>query len=988
MSNRLISANIASTDPFFDEKKIADSLVIPDNPDNKQIVAGIGASAGGLEALQDFFKAMPMDTGLAFVVIQHLSPDFKSMMDELLARCTRLEIHLATDGLAIRPNTIYLIPPRKNLSVFHDKLFLEDQSPKKGLNLPVDIFFRSLAAEKGRHAIGIILSGTGSDGTLGARAIKEAGGMLMVQDEQSAKFDGMPRSVIATGLVDYVLPPEQMPGELVKYTKHPFIRKGQLLESMASKDIDTMTKIILILRDFSGIDFSYYKENTVVRRLERRVSINQFNNLEDYLNLLAESNKEKEILFREMLIGVTRFFRDAEAFKSLKKSVLSRIVDGKKKLIRIWSVGCSTGEEVYSLAMMINEAIENTGCVCECKIFATDIDRHALDVASQGFYPESIAADVDTHYLAKYFTRRENGYQVNEGIRRMIVFATHNLLKDPPFSKLDLIVCRNLFIYLKPDIQSRMLSIFYNSMTAGSFLFMGSSETIGDMGDAFENVDFKWKIYQYKSGYKPPLFQQLPALQSHKSEMERLMSSRKNPADKARFDHVWGGVLNAFVPPSVIIDQEDNIIHVINDTNDFVRAQPGQFSQNLFTNLPHELSLFVSTQLRKLKKGTQVISLENITGIKGFEDKKITIQGRVLSTGPTPYYMLSFIAHEAGSPDKEKDTGSIEIDQQAMERVGELEKELQFTRESLQATVEELETSNEELQSSNEELIASNEELQSTNEELQSVNEELYTVNSEFQNKIEELSRLNNDLNNLLINTEVGALYLDSKLCIRKITPIISKITNIRDNDRGRPVSHISVMDEYPGMFDDIMHVADTLQPLDREIVVDSKTIYFCRIRPYRSDVHAVEGILLTFVDISSLKDVEEDLRKNRELLSMVLDNSPLAKVLVDQNGQISYANKRAETIFGITRKQIVERTYDASAWKITDTKGKPIPPDELPFGIIKKTLKPIYGFQHFIRIPGKKKVLLTINGAPLVGKEGQFDGVVFTIGDAHEIKE
>lgn len=959
-----------------------------DSSPGKPIVVGIGASAGGLEALQDFFKSMPLDSGLSFVVIQHLSPDFKSMMDELLARHTRLRIKIIDDGIAVEANTIYLIPPRKNLSIFHNKIYLDEQRPHKGLNLPIDIFFRSLAADKGKHAIGIILSGTGSDGTLGARAIKECGGMVMVQDEQSAKFDGMPRSAIATGVVDYILPPGQMAEELIKYTKHPFVRKSQLLDSMASKDIDTLSKIILTLRDYNGVDFSYYKENTIIRRLERRVSINQFVTLEEYLSFLVESNKEKEILYREMLIGVTRFFRDTDAFNCLQKKVLPKIISGKGKTIRVWSAGCSTGEEVYSLAMLFNELIEELRLDCEVKIFATDIDRQALDLAGQGYYPESIAADVEPHLLAKYFGRTENGFQINDTIRRMIVFATHNILKDPPFSKLDLIICRNLFIYIKPDSQTRVLSMFYNSLLPGSYLFMGSSETIGDMAEAFDIVDFKWKIYQHKPGYKPPLFQQIPVLHSRKSEFDRLLAIRSVPSEKISSDNIWQSIISAFVPPSVIIDDQDNILHVINDTNEFIMAQPGHFSRNLFANLPRELSLFVSTQLRKMKKGSKKVFLENIIGIKGFENKRISIQGRVLEGSKSDLYILSFIEAAIDSANTGKRIRSTAFDKQTIERVGELEKELQFTRESLQATVEELETSNEELQSSNEELIASNEELQSTNEELQSVNEELFTVNSEFQHKIEELTRLSNDLNNLLNNTEVGALYLDSRLCIRKTTPIISQITNIQERDRGRPISHISVMDGYHNIFDDIMQVSSTLQPIDREIITKDKGVFFCRIRPYRSEVHAVDGILITFVDISTLKTAQEDLLKNREMLNMVLENSPLAKVLVDKEGHITYANKRAEAVFNITRKQILERTYDASSWEITDLEGAPVSQENLPFGVIKRTLKPVYRFKHCIIVPGKNKVTLTINGSPLINPDGSFGGGVFTIEEANETDE
>ncbi len=1085
---------------------------IQTNDSKDIIVVGIGASAGGLEALQDFFKNMPLTTGLAFVVIQHLSPDYKSVMDELLARQTTIPIHIITDGLQVEADNIYLIPPRKNLSIFHNKLYLEEQSIKKRLNLPVDIFFRSLAVENGKNTIGIILSGTGSDGMLGTKAIKEAGGIVMVQDEQTAKFDGMPRSSISTGLVDYILPPSKMPEALVNYIKHPFVKTNKSLENVLSENIDTLTKIIIILRDFSGIDFSYYKENTIIRRLERRVSINRFDTLEEYLIFLSESDKEKDILYRELLIGVTRFFRDSEAFESISKNILPFI--SKKKSIRIWSAGCSTGEEVYSLAILINECLEKNNFECEVKIFATDIDRYSIELAGQGFYSDSVVADMDPLYLTKYFNRKENGYQINDTIRKNIVFATHNLLKDSPFSKLDLIVCRNLFIYFKPEVQTKLLSMFYYSISPDGFLFMGSSESLGDMNEAFDCLDIKWKIYKYKSGYKLPIIKELFASKNSVYENDRNNTIKLKYINGIKFEKLTNSIISMFLPPSVIVDENDNILHTINDVSSFVKIQPGNFSQNLLNNLPHELSLFVSTLLRKLKKDEKTVILESLVSIKGFDSQKITIEGRVLNIERTVFYIISFKTEER--IDFKKDESykiSLSIDEQYLSKVTDLEKELQFTKESLQATVEELETSNEELQSSNEELIASNEELQSTNEEFQSVNEELYTVNSEYQVKIEELTRLNNDVTNLLKNTEVGALYLDRNLCIRKITPLVSQITNILQSDVGRPISHISITNENNLILEDILNVVENLQPIDREIKLNNNLIYFVRTRPYRTDYNAVEGILITFFDISTLKkesnraniasnrlfealkignmawwewgvktgkvlfderkatmlgytidefpkdvykicdlihsddygttmqamenyirgitdswdityrirrkdgtyawyydvgkitettkegvplklvgtvievsklkNLENELIKNKELFEKMITNSPIAQVLTEKNGHIIFGNKKALEIFNITFEQITNRSYNSKEWEITDLNGKIIDSENLPFYIIKKTKKPLYNYKHFISVSGKKRILLTICGTPIINKNNEFEGVVFTIGVA-----
>ena len=465
-----------------------------------EYVAGIGASAGGLEALQEFFKAVPLQTGIGFVVIQHLSPDYKSLMDELLARYTKLPIKKAEEGMLVEADTVYLIPARKNLTIFHGKLMLEDQGLRHGIILPIDIFFRSLARDLEKRAIGIILSGTGSDGTLGTRAIKESGGMVMAQDYRTAKFDGMPKSCISTGLVDYILPAGEMPEALHNFIKHPFVEKAKSSDGVLTGKEDGLSKIMMALREYSGIDFSYYKENTIFRRLERRLSINRFEKLEDYYALLLNSTKEKETLYRELLIGVTRFFRDEAAFELLEKNVLPEIFDGSRKEVRVWSAGCSTGEEVYSIAMLIRNYLESHKLTADVKIFATDIDKHSLEFAGLGYYPESIVSDVEPALLAKYFTRRENGYQISESIRKMTIFATHNVLKDPPFSKLDLVVCRNLFIYFKPDSQSFVLNLFRMALKPGAFLFMGSSETLGQYGDSFNVVSTKHKIYRKKSG--------------------------------------------------------------------------------------------------------------------------------------------------------------------------------------------------------------------------------------------------------------------------------------------------------------------------------------------------------------------------------------------------------------------------------------------------------------------------------------------------------
>ncbi|MCO5209197.1 MAG: PAS domain-containing protein [Caldilinea sp.] len=876
------------------------------------IVVGVGASAGGLEAIQEFFRVMPSDTNLAFVVIQHLSPDYRSMMDELLARYTRMSIHKAEEGMVVEPNCIYLIPPRKNLRIFHDRLLLEDQNLKKGLNLPIDIFFRSLAAEKGRHAIGVILSGTGSDGTLGTRAIKEAGGMVMVQDDVSAKFDGMPRSSISTGLVDYVLPPAQMSEELLNYLKHPFVGREQELEVTLSENLDALSKIMLIVREHSGIDFSYYKENTILRRLERRVSINRMATLEQYVQFLAESEKEQSILYRELLIGVTRFFRDSDAFDLLVEQVFPIIFRPEKRIVRIWSTGCSTGEEAYSLAMLCREYMDQHRFEGEVKIFATDIDRQSLESAGQGYYLDSMVADITPARLSRFFSRRENGYQVNDSLRKMVVFATHNLLRDPPFSKQDLIVCRNLFIYLKPEMQNHILSVFYHALNPEGHLLMGSSENIGELHDAFHTVDTKWKLYRQKPGSNPPLLSALPMLRSGRSPaMEPGSALRLSGGSSTRLiEHVAG----LFAPPSILIDENNNVVHVFNDVNRFVHLRAGRFSQHLFNLLPQELNLIVNSLLRRLRETRTEIVYEDVPGLATNEEVRVDLEGRVIEDGRNRYVLLSFRPQERGESIDSAPRVSIPADGQIQERLTDVERELQFTKENLQAAIEELETSNEELQSSNEELIASNEELQSTNEELQSVNEELYTVNAEYQAKIEEMIRLNNDVNNLLKNIEVGALYLDRHLCIRKFTPSLTRITNLRDSDLGRPLYHLAVSDTYDQLMDDIGAVVKDLQPVEKEIITGAGKPFLMRIVPYRTEENAVDGVLVTFVDISRLKREASRANKAARRLQLAMEMGAMAWWDWDvETGEVQADAKKA-TMLGYSVAEFPTNVYEICA--------------------------------------------------------------------------
>ncbi|MBU2651404.1 MAG: PAS domain-containing protein [Bacteroidetes bacterium] len=925
---------------------------------------GIGASAGGLEAIEVFFKNMPVDSGLSFVIIQHLSPDYKSLMRELISRFTTMPIQTAEDGIDISPNHIYLIPPKKNMTVFGSRLFLSDQDPGRSLNLPIDIFFRSLAQDFGKNAIGIVLSGTGSDGALGIRSIKEHGGIVMVQDNQTAKFDGMPKSSIATGMVDFILSPEEMPDTLMHYIQHPYIAKPEQSKPEIS-DNSLMARILKIINERVGIDFTSYKPTTITRRLEKRLAINQIENFNQYLEFLEQSQYEVNILYKDLLIGVTQFFRDGEAFQLIESKVLPSLFSSRKDSnpIRIWCVGCSTGEEAYSLAILFTEYKEKHRYQNEIKIFATDIDREHVEMAGTGFYPESIAADITPEFIKKYFVHENKGYRVKEDLRRMVIFAQQNVIKDPPFSRMDMISCRNMLIYLNPDVQQKILSMFYYSLNPGGTLFLGSSESLGELSAGFETHSSKWKLYLHKPGFKPPVtnnyLQPLSPRISLKSRKNELAYPYFEP-DKLLPDNVLTDILDFFLPSSVIVNHEFTVLHVFKDVNNFIRIPQGKARFDILDMVPKEVSVVLSSMLHKAMNDNKVLFFRDIQ-IKD-QKQSIHITARPLSDkiSKKKFILISF--ENAQTPEiqsKNNNILNIDLKNQLSEHYIELEKELQFTKENLQATIEELETSNEELQSTNEELIASNEELQSTNEELQSVNEELYTVNSEYQKKIEELILLNNDMNNLLNNTNIGILYLDNKLRIRKYTDLVTRVINVMEMDLGRPINHISLKVDYPEFLQDINSVMDTLKVIEKEVKDPEGNWNLLRIMPYRTEENAIEGVTITLIDVSRLRE-SQDQYKN------LFDSLVHGVVYQDAAGKIVSANKAAENILGLSFDQMCGRTSADPGWKALKEDGSDYPGDQHPSMLALKTGKEIRNSIMGVYHPAEKKhKWININAIP-----------------------
>jgi two-component system CheB/CheR fusion protein len=839
-------------------------------------VVALGASAGGLEPLEAFFARLPEDTGLAFVVVQHLSPDHKSMMAELLAKHTSMPIQRIEDGTRLLANHIYLAPPRKNVVVEEGVLHLEEKPLGAVLNLPIDIFFTSLATVYGERAVGVVLSGTGSDGMRGVRALKEQGGFVLVQEESTARFDGMPRSAISTGLVDVVASPEELPVRLLTYVRYVATSPAR-----SARVEDHLATILALLRRHSGVDFTNYKPMTVHRRIERRMQVNQTPDLAAYVAILKTQPREVALLYKELLIGVTRFFRDPEAYEVVARKVVGPLLDQARPggAVRVWVAGCATGEEAYSLAILFREQIEERGLTLDLKIFATDIDRAALAVAGAGVYSESIVADVSPERLEKHFVPKGDAWVVRRELRQLVIFAPHDVTHDPPFTKIDLVSCRNLLIYLEPELQRKVLSLLHFALEPGGYVFLGASETVGEMADRLRNIDTRAKLFQSIGGPRALPADAMP------------LSSRSRAAERTRDEHAsaidlaWQSLVSEYAPPALLVDEFGELVHVFGDASGFLRIPAGAMSMQVLKLVPKGISAILSVALQKVLREQRDITYQSIRPHGGDSAETVALQVRLLrDVRGARRYVLVLVERPRKSLLQGVET--LEAAPGADSSIIDLQQELQYARESLQATIEELETSNEELQATNEELLASNEELQATNEELQSVNEELYTVNTEYQHKIEELVEVNNDIDNLLRSTDIGTLFLDERLLIRRFTPVVSTLVNVMPRDIGRPIEHISLNIEDPAFVEDLRRVLENPAPIERHVPSRDGRTYLMRLLPYMANDSSAKGVVATFVDITA-----SELRKQR--LQRLIDSLPQGICVVDPSGVVQLANAR-----------------------------------------------------------------------------------------------
>lgn len=886
-------------------------------------IVGVGASAGGLAAFEAFLSAMPSDVevGMAFVLVQHLAPDHKSILSELVRRYTRMQVFEVKDGMQVQAGCTYIIPPNRDMALLNGTLHLLEPAAPRGLRLPIDFFFRSLAQDQHERAICIVLSGTGSDGTLGVRAVKGEGGMVMVQAPTSTQYDGMPQSAIATGMVDYILPPEEMPAQLLAYVSHAFSVSLAPAVARSTKVDETLRKICVVLRAQTGHDFSQYKKNTVIRRVERRMALHQLEQPDDYLRFLQSNGAEVHALFSDLLIGVTSFFRDPSAFDALQSEILPKLMVDKSAgaTIRVWVCGCSTGEEAYSIAILFQEYLERSALYYKVQIFATDIDSRAVNQARTGIFPASIATDITPERLARFFALEPDSafYRVRKSIRDMLIFSEQDVIKDPPFSRVDLISCRNLLIYMDTELQRKVLALFHYGLNRNGVLFLGTSETVGDQTALYSALDYKWKIFarrQEGTDVARFAFAVPPARRAEYPEHGTPATAGKQPEIHQTMRNLTEQSLLAhYAQAAVLVNRQGDVRYIYGRTGKYLEPAPGDASANILTMAREGLRRELTTALHQAATRGEVVSRHGLR-VRTNGDAitaNLTVQP-VISTEETLTLDLFLVVLEevpqiaAGSETLVAEAARGASSDDTL-RIAALEMDLRAKEEYLQTALEEMESSNEELRSTNEEMQSVNEELQSTNEELetskeelQSVNEELATVNAELQAKVVDLSRVNNDMNNLLAGTGIATLFVDPQLHIARFTPAAVNVINLIESDVGRPIGHlVANFVGYESLVDDINAVLESLSPREAEVKTKAGAWYLMRIRPYRTLENVIEGAVVTFVDITARRRAEAIINAQLAEITSYYDNAPIGLAVLDNELRFVRINHHLAAIYG-----------------------------------------------------------------------------------------
>ena len=835
-------------------------------------IVGIGASAGGLEALEQFLARVPPGSGMAFVIVQHLDPTHKGIMPELLQRATGMKVIQVKDRTTVRADCVYVIPPNKDMSILHGVLHLLAPSSPRGLRLPIDFFLRALAQDQQELSVGVILSGMGSDGTLGLRAIKEKAGVVLVQEPATAKFDSMPRSAIDAGLADIVAPVGELPGKILAYLQRtPHIARTE--PALEDKTQSAIEKVIVLLRAHTGNDFSLYKRNTLCRRIERRMGIHQITKMAGYVRYLQENSQELDLLFKELLIGVTNFFRDPAVWEELRTKLIPALLASRAPghALRAWVPGCSTGEEAYSLAMVFREAVEALKPKANfvLQIFATDLDRDAIDKARHGLFPPNITADVSPVRLKRFFTKEDHGYRVQREIREMVIFAPQNLIMDPPFTKLDLLSCRNLLIYLTAEVQKKLMPLFHYSLTPGGLLLLGSAETVGSSTDLFAPVSAKARIFKRTETVQRPVPVEFPA--SFKvgkpAGPESVPPAKPSASLQSLADQL---ILRSYAPPTVLANDKGDIFYISGRTGKYLEPAAGKANWNLFAmareGLRYELAAAFAKALKQ--KESVVLHALKVGTNGGTQCVDVSVQ-RLEEPGPLHgLVIIVFTDVTMAVTEHTSKTPAQNARLTASEReLQQVRAEARITHEEMQTSQEEIRSANEELQSTNEELQSTNEELTTSKEEMQSLNEELQTVNAELQAKVQELSSSSSDMKNLLDSTDIATLFLDRRLNVRRYTQQATKIIKLIPSDVGRPITDLVSNLDDPTLAADAREVLRSLVPKEKPVSAPGGRWFTVRIMPYRTLDDRIDGVVITFADITTAKTLEAKLREKHAVL-------------------------------------------------------------------------------------------------------------------------
>ena len=880
-------------------------------------VIGIGASAGGLEAYQNFLTAVPADSGYAYVLVQHLDPNHESMLAELLSRRTSMPVRQVTDGMVIEPNHVYLIPPNASLVIDKACLRLSDFSEPRGFRRPIDVFFRSLAVDQGSNAACVVLSGTGGDGSEGLRAVKEAGGLTLVQEPETAKYDGMPKTAVATGLVDKVLSVRDMPAAI-----HDYFSRSQAGVPALPEDTDFLLKVCEELRHRLGHDFSQYKRTTMMRRIHRRMQVLGAATAEAYLERLTGDSAEAELLFRDLLINVTCFFRDAEAFEYLRREVIPKLLKdkGAADIVRIWTPGCSSGEEAYSIAILITEAMMRSDVRPRVQIFATDIDEPVLTKARNARYPHSAVKDVPLELLDRYFYAQEDDYVLVQPIRDMVRVSNHNLIKDPPFSRVDLIVCRNLLIYLNPPLQQRLVPVFHYALRPSGWLFLGSAENIASRTDLFDTMDGASRFFRRKAGLRQSVAMPLSSYPLVHAAFADSIGAERKGSSTERPDPIARRVMECYAPPHVVVNAAYDIIRSSRRTGKYLELAEGAPSNKITDLAKRGLRSVVRSLLETVGRSGKTAVKRDV--LMRTDEGMITVD---VTADPLVGEDILLVFQEVAG-ERTEATDADEERFQEEDSVRQLEDELDETRSKLRTTVEELETSNEELKSTNEEMMSMNEELQSTNEELATVNEEL-------KNKVDQLGRANSDLENFIESTQVPTIFLDKNLKIRSFTPATKALFRFQDHDKGRPLSDLVTRADRQVLEDLGRKVLDSGEPLEQELALeDGQESYVLRVLPYRGVDETIDGVILVFADVTKIRQTQADLARNEGIarrrsdeIEKLYKTAPVGMALLDRNRRCLKTNQRFADLTGHSMEDHIGRTLKETAPALGEKVDRPI---------------------------------------------------------------